>query len=428
MPENAAAEGGFGLGTGEAFGGQVGTGNVSASAVGGAFGGGTAADFGGRDSNPAAQAAAAQNAISVASGLFSNNAVQAGLLGLAAQLSGTNANPSLGAPAVSPGFNPEAAFGLGTPGLNASTGGFLGTTASPDTAPAADPSGYAMADVTGVSGMTRGLGGSNMSPADVASPSTQDAVDAAMSRGGLQSGNFGPGLLGGTVSSADLASGNTQSVSTGRGGSVTSTPGSLESMSFGVPEGMLSASTSTPSQMSTNMANDMAALAAAQAIAQSQQDTTPAISAPATNVSPAQIAQDVSLSTTAPATTTSPSRGIFGRNPNAPAYADRGLLGKLGMDLAMGLSINPFASREDQAQSLADRGYSQADIDGYFGRTDANIAATNAAVENAVGTRDYISDAQLKQYAQSLPAKKKNEFDRISRQQQLQQYYRAMGY
>ena len=94
----------------------------------------------------------------------------------------------------------------------------------------------------------------------------------------------------------------------------------------------------------------------------------------------------------------------------------------------MGLSLNPFASREDQAQSLADRGYSQADIDAYFDSTDANVAATAAAVENAVGARDYISDAQLKKYAQSLSQQKAIEFDRMSRQQQLQQYYRAMGY
>lgn len=391
MPENAAAEGGFGLGAGEAFGGGVGTGSVSASAVGGAFGGGTAADFGGGDfggGNPAAQAQAASNAVSVAQGIFGNTGVQQGLLGMAANLSASHA-PT--APGLAPGFDPEAAFGMMAPGLNPSTGGFMGM-AAPGMAPSVDASGYAMADVAGVN---------SMSPADVAAIGTQVDVDAAMNRGGLQSGNFGPGLLGGTVSSANLASGNTSSVSTGRGGSITSTPGSLESMSFGVPEGMLSPSTSTPSQMSTNMANDMSALAAAQAVAQANQATTPAISvAPATNVSPATIAQDISRSTTAPATTTT-----------APtAYSEKGLLGRIAQDLAMGFSINPFASREDQAAQLAAKGYSQDEIQGYFGRTDASIARDAAARAEAQGAggRDDImttetpAEAEIKKQMQGF--------------------------
>lgn len=413
MPENAAAEGGFDLGANEAFGGGVGTGSVSPSAVGGAFGGGTAADFGGGGfSSPAAQAAAASNAISAAQSVFSNAGIQQGLLGLAANLSASHA-PT--APSMSPGFTPEAAFGLGTPGLNASTGGFLGTTSSPDTAPS-----YGMPDVTGVN---------SMSPADVAAIGTQVDVDAAMNRGGLQSGNFGPGLPGGTVSSANLASGNTETVSTGRGGSVTSTPGSLESMSFGVPAGLLSASTSTPSQVATNMANDMSALsaaqaAAAQAVADAQQAT-----APSTNVSPGTIAQDAARSSApAAATGLNPLGQLFSRNPNLPDYADRGLLGKLGMDLAMGLSINPFASREDQAAGLRGRGYSPAEISGYFGRTDATVAANQAATENGMGSRDFITDTQIDSFAMTLPQSQRMQFNQMDRAGKLRMYYQRQGY
>ena len=172
-------------------------------------------------------------------------------------------------------------------------------------------------------------------------------------------------------------------------------------MSFGVPEGMLSPSTSTPSQMSTDMANDMAALAAAQAVAEATQATTPAISvAPATNVSPATIAQDISRSTTAPATTT----------PAPTAYSEKGLLGRIAQDLAMGLSINPFASREEQAAQLANKGYSQAEIQGYFGRTDATIARDAAAREASQGAagRDDImapetpAEAEIKRQMQGF--------------------------
>lgn len=416
MPENAAAEGGYGLSASEAFGGQVGTGNVSASAVGGAqgsFGGG---EFGG--SNPAAQAAAASNAVSVAEGLFSNAGIQSGLLGLAANLSASHA-PT--APGLSPGFNPEAAFGLGTPGLNASTGGFLGTTASPDTAPTADPSGYAMADVTGVN---------SMSPADVAAIGTQVDVDAAMNRGGLQSGNFGPGLLGGTVSSADLASGNmsTTGIPGGTGSVSTNVAGSI---SPAQASGIVSAIGPVSGGTGTNAAANAAAAAQMEAA----MATTPAISiAPAVSVAPAINVSPAIAPATAPATAPNTGLnvlgrlGLFGRNQNAPAYADRGLLGKMAQDLAMGLSINPFASREDQAAGLRGRGYSQAEIDGYFGRTDANIAATNAAVENAVGARDFINDMQLNQFGETLAPTQRRQFEQMDRNGKLEMYYRAMGY
>lgn len=387
MPENAAAEGGFGLGANEAFGGQVGTGNVSASAVGGAqgsFGGG---EFGG--SNPAAQAAAASNAVSVAQGIFGNTGVQQGLLGMAANLSASHA-PT--APGLAPGFDPEAAFGMMAPGLNPSTGGLMGL-AAPDTAPTADPSGYAMADVTGVN---------SMSPADVAAIGTQVDVDAAMNRGGLQSGNFGPGLLGGTVSSADLASGNM---------STTGVPGGTGSVSTNaagnISPAQASGIVSAIGPLSGGTGTNAAANAAAAAQMEAAMATTPAISiapaisvAPATNVSPATITQDISRSTTAPATTTT-----------APtAYSEKGLLGRIAQDLAMGLSINPFASREDQAAQLAAKGYSQAEIQGYFGRTDATIArdaAARAEAQGAAGRDDImapktLAEAEIKKQMQGF--------------------------
>lgn len=70
-------------------------------------------------------------------------------------------------------------------------------------------------------------------------------------------------------------------------------------------------------------------------------------------------------------------------------YSQKGLLGRIAQDISMGLT-NPFASREQQTQSLLGRGYSQAEIDSYFARTDATMARDRAAQENAPGGRDEI--------------------------------------
>jgi hypothetical protein len=121
--------------------------------------------------------------------------------------------------------------------------------------------------------------------------------------------------------------------------------------------------------------------------------------------------------------------GLFGRNPDLPDYADRGLLGKVGMDLAMGLSINPFGDRASQAQSLADRGYSQAEIDGYFGRTDATVAANKAAQENSVGAGlGYVNDLDLIKFGNTLPMTERNAYMGMDRNSQLRRYQQAMGY
>lgn len=436
MPGNAAAERGFGLSAGEAFGGEVGTGNVSPSAVGGTFGG-FGPDMGSPADNPAqagrfglmgtpnsvATAASVQaladrgralaNAAAAARGMLGKSASQLGIGSIVSAQQAVNATVD--------------AFGTISPSAIAD-----------------------IAEETGVSSQAvAAMAAQAVSQQAAQEIGRQVDVDAAMNRGGLQSGNFGPGLLGGTVSSADLASGNmsttgipgaTGTVSTNAAGNISPAQASgmvsaIDPLSGGSTRGTntgINTSVDAP-----DIANDMAALAAAQAPAVApmsvdipamvpsvQPAQPPAMVAPTqTNVTPAQIAQSMTTNTT-PAKST----GIFSRNQDLPAYNERGLLGKIGMDLAMGLSINPFASREDQAQSLASRGYSQADIDGYFGRTDANVAATNAAVENSVGSRDYVSDEQLRKYGQSLSPQKSVEFDRMTRQQQLQAYYKAMGY
>lgn len=362
MPENAAAEGGFGLGAGEAFGGGVGTGSVSASAVGGAFGGGTAADFGGGEfggSNPAAQAAAASNAVSVAQGIFGNTGVQQGLLGMAANLSASHA-PT--APGLAPGFDPEAAFGMMAPGLNPSTGGFMGM-AAPGMAPSVDASSFGMPDVTGISN---------------SSPSAMSDISGTSGQFGLQGAQYG---LSGLAPSINPAQMGIPSVSVSTAPSISAAP----------------AAPAAPAPGLLGL-TDQAAQAA---VSQAQSATSPAISvAPATNVSPATIAQDISRSTTAPATTTT-----------APtAYSEKGLLGQIAQDLAMGFSINPFASRDEQAAQLANKGYSQAEIQGYFGRTDATIArdaASREASQGAAGRDDIMTtetpaEAEIKKRMQGF--------------------------
>ena len=56
-------------------------------------------------------------------------------------------------------------------------------------------------------------------------------------------------------------------------------------------------------------------------------------------------------------------------------------------DISMGFSANPFANRDKQRENLAAKGYTSAQIDDYFARTDATIARNEA--ENAArGDRD----------------------------------------
>jgi hypothetical protein len=219
-------------------------------------------------------------------------------------------------------------------------------------------------------------------------------VDVAMDRGGLQSGNFGPGLLGGTVSSADLAAGNMSTTSVpGATGSVSTN--AAGSISPAQASGMVSAIGPLSGGTGTNAAANAAAaaqMAASQAIAEAQQNTSPVISLPAINVSPEQIAQDMTQPSIAQ-TTTTPS-----------TYSEKGLLGKVAQDIAMGLSINPFASRDQQAAQLAAKGYSQADIQGYFSRTDATVSRNAANVEAAQGAADFKEKTKRKTALASTPS------------------------
>lgn len=409
MPGNAAAEGGYGLGANEAFGGQVGSGNVSPSAVGGTFGGfgpsmGSAAD------NPAQAGRFGVMGTPNANATFAS--VQA-LADRGRAMAAANA----AANAAARGMRGKAASNMGVGSIVSAQ---QAVNATVDAFGTISPSAIsAIAEDTGVSPQAvSAMAAQAVAQQDAKAIGMQVDVDAAMNRGGLQSGNFGPGLLGGTVSSADLASGNTETVSTGRGGSITSAPGSLESMSFGVPEGMLSAAVSQA--QTAPMSVDIPAMVPSVTPAPAPAMVTPT----QTNVTPAQVAQSMM-----PATTPAKSNSIFGRNQSLPAYNDRGLLGKIGMDLAMGLSINPFASREDQAASLASRGYSQADIDGYFARTDANIAQGKIDQENSIGAGlNYITDQQLSDFAATMTADERQSFLGLSRAAQVDKYRNTFGY
>lgn len=55
--------------------------------------------------------------------------------------------------------------------------------------------------------------------------------------------------------------------------------------------------------------------------------------------------------------------------------------GKIVRDVSMGFGAGLLSSRDTQRENLADRGYSQAEIDDYFARTDATMA--RMAAENA---------------------------------------------
>jgi hypothetical protein len=63
--------------------------------------------------------------------------------------------------------------------------------------------------------------------------------------------------------------------------------------------------------------------------------------------------------------------GSFGR-------AVSSIPGDIARDVGMGISAGMFSGRDKQAENLASKGFSQADIEDYFARTDATIARNKA--------------------------------------------------
>lgn len=367
MPENAAAEGGSGLSASEAFGGAVGTGSVSASAVGGAFGGGTAADFGGGEgrggfSSPAAQAAAASNAVSAAEAVFSNAGIQNGILGMMGLAPGMPAGspaqsmaPSLSAPTPAQGFNPEDVFGMMAPSINPSTGGLLAGSPTSGTAPAVDNSSYAMPEIAAPNVSMPSV------PAQIYAPPVSPGPPPESA---FRDQSFNPEAVFGMMAP-----------------SMNPTTGGL---------------------LTGNMAMDAAPVA----------DTAPAMQdaiasygtgTSAMSVNPADIGGDLTgilgtpaVSTSAPVSVSPASAPAMSQSmtsrPQARPTDDRSFMGRVVDDVQMALSVNPFASREQQAQSLIDRGWNPTDVSNFMARSINTDRASRAAVENAIGARDYIPE------------------------------------
>jgi hypothetical protein len=78
--------------------------------------------------------------------------------------------------------------------------------------------------------------------------------------------------------------------------------------------------------------------------------------------------------------------GSFGR-------AVSSIPGNIARDVKMGTSAGLFSGRDKQAENLASKGFSPAEIQDYFARTDATIAR-NAAQQDS-GRSDRSNDAPL---------------------------------
>ena len=407
MPENAAAEGGYGLGVSEAFGGQVGTGSVSPSAVGGTQGGlgniggeGPAAQsgrYGMGTPNAAANAAMAQSIADRAAAIAQSNLAVRGIaskaastlgIGNVAQAQGLVANTVDAFGTISPRGIAAIAAETGVPA--SAVAAMANTAISGQMAPAAASS---IAD--------------NMSTANqFANQSAQYGLMSAAINTGLfglpsvpsQSTNTSIGrsapALGGITSVVNRSApalGNITSVQDTAPNSVNAQTGTTPSLGIdrglaqAAAQGLVNSSINASGTMSQDAVNSVAnqfglspsevqgmvnnAVSGLNAPTSTNPSVATTGRGTGTNVTPGQIAQDISRSTTTPNT-----------------QSNIGWLGRLGM----GLTLNPFASRESQTQSLLDRGYTQADVDNYFSITDANIAATNAATENAIGARDEL--------------------------------------
>ena len=420
MPENAAAEGGFGLGANEAFGGQVGTGSLGGSEVGGAqgsFGG-----FGGEGpGSPAAQAAAASNAVAAAEAVFSSAGVQNGILGMMGLAPGMDPNapaqsmaPSMSAPAVAAGFNPEAVFGMTAPSMNPSTGGLLAGSPAPGTAPTVDQSAYAAPDLPEPSVV------SPMAPAQVSAPSISIS---APSMSALSDQSFNPEAVFGMMapsmnpSTMGLLAGNP----TPDMAPVADTAPAINAdpiASYGTGTSAMSVD---PAAIGGNLAGILGTPAA------------PAPAAPA--MSPSTIAQDmVAMSTSpapAPAMVSSPAMApSMTSRPQARPEDDRSFLGRMIDGIQMGLSVNPFASREAQTQSLIDRGWDTTDVSRHMAASINTDRANQAMVENQIGGRDFpfIPDSELTSFANNLPQDEFRRFMMLDRDGQMQAYRQARGY
>ena len=71
----------------------------------------------------------------------------------------------------------------------------------------------------------------------------------------------------------------------------------------------------------------------------------------------------------------------------------RSIPGNIARDVRMGTAAGIFGGRERQAENLAKRGFSPAEIQDYFARTDATIA--RSAAEEAARQNDGPSDAEM---------------------------------
>lgn len=328
-PGNAAAEGGFGLGAGDAFGGGVssaggGSAGSSASpsegpgagAVGGAQGGNSSGggegpggyDAFGNGYATAAEAAAADAAAAAAAAGANVSA--------SASFGGGYASPSTGRGGV--GSGPASMGGLLSGATNTSAnmsdiGSYLSGVTTPDTV-------YSGRSVPG-----------NINADTIANtPAIAPGYSMSVAPQGLPS------------ISMDTAPTST---------SETSTPGLTESDMFAIDEAVLDAlaEDTTPSLASSNVS---------------------------TNVSPAAIAEDTA--TTSTGTTPSP----LGRVGQIFSNAKN--------DLAMGM-IALGKNRADAADAMFAKGYTAQEIGDFFGRTDATVAANEAAAENAIGAGDRLA-------------------------------------
>jgi hypothetical protein len=80
--------------------------------------------------------------------------------------------------------------------------------------------------------------------------------------------------------------------------------------------------------------------------------------------------------------------------PVARPEDDRSFFGRMADEFGMIVSTNPFASREDQAQSLIDKGYNPTDVSNFMARSINTERASNAAVENQIGAGDYLTESE----------------------------------
>ena len=349
-PGNAAAEGGFGLGAGDAFGGGGGggssSGGSSAGSSGASAGGGNAgASAGGGNSSGGGEGPGGYDAFGNGYATAAEAAAADAAAEAAAAGANVSASASFGGGYSSPATGAGTSGGMGGGGV----GGYDAFGNGYATAAAA-------ANADAVAEIGAYLGNIGINPSSGTSPGSTGI-----------SPSMGFGLTSDPLGSS-RADTNPTAPAISPGYSMSMAPPSLDTPTLSSAPAVDTSTPAAPAVPGLTQ-SDMFAIdeAVLDALAD---DTTPSLASSnvSTNVSPSTIAVDTATTST-------------GTTPSSLNLSDK---------ISMGI-IAFGKNRAKAADDMFAKGYTAEQIGDYFSSTDATVAANEAAIENSMGARDDLA-------------------------------------